>query len=510
MSVHKETNSVIKLLDEPELQFGQGQYSSHPKDGLMLFGPSISTKKRGTLNYGIVSTTTGKTLLTNWVNTVRKYIPPFKEDTPHHSGFPGFEAVFGMDFPDEPIADVKVDEKALANAIRISNRHEAVKTCVDVFEQGISSYLLDDADVTPDFWYVVVPDEIYKWARTKSAPPVSERIVGKAKMKLKNAKEFLETPSFFEQDNWEADLSLFDLNFHNQLKARLLNRAVVQIVRERTLREAADLTLEPKERKIQDPATVAWNLCTTSFYKSSGPPWKLADIRRGVCYVGIVFKNDTSDPNSGKACCGAQLFLRSGEGLVFKGAVGNWYSKELKQYHLTKGKAEELMTLALEEYERKHNKPPDEVFIHGRSRFNEEEWAGFNNATKGNSKIVAIRIRPTDELKLYRLAKQPPVRCSYLQIHSRMAYLWTKGYVPRFGTYPGFEVPNPLAINIDWGDADIEQVLSDILALTKVNFNGCTFADGLPVTLKFADAIGEILTAAPNLDEAPSPFKFYI
>ena len=40
--------------------------------------------------------------------------------------------------------------------------------------------------------------------------------------------------------------------------------------------------------------------------------------------------------------------------------------------------------------------------------------------------------------------------------------------------------------------------------------HGRNFADGLPVTLKFADAIGEILTAAPNLEGAPLPFKFYI
>ena len=60
------------------------------------------------------------------------------------------------------------------------------------------------------------------------------------------------------------------------------------------------------------------------------------------------------------------------------------------------------------------------------------------------------------------------------------------------------------------GDDDFETDTRDILALTKVNFNGCYFADGLPVTLKFADAIGEILTAAPNLDGAPLPFKYYI
>jgi hypothetical protein len=48
------------------------------------------------------------------------------------------------------------------------------------------------------------------------------------------------------------------------------------------------------------------------------------------------------------------------------------------------------------------------------------------------------------------------------------------------------------------------------MALTKLNFNGATYSDGLPVTLRFADLVGEILTAGPNAETAPLPFKFYI
>jgi len=32
-------------------------------------------------------------------------------------------------------------------------------------------------------------------------------------------------------------------------------------------------------------------------------------------------------------------------------------------------------------------------------------------------------------------------------------------------------------------DADIRQVLKDLMALTKLNFNNAGFSDGLPVTL---------------------------
>ncbi len=86
----------------------------------------------------------------------------------------------------------------------------------------------------------------------------------------------------------------------------------------------------------------------------------------------------------------------------------------------------------------------------------------------------------------------------------------TRGYIPRLGTYPGMEVPAPLQIEICQGEADIQQVLRDIMGLTKLNYNSCRFADGLPVTLKFADAIGEVLISGPNSEGAPLPFKHHI
>jgi hypothetical protein len=92
----------------------------------------------------------------------------------------------------------------------------------------------------------------------------------------------------------------------------------------------------------------------------------------------------------------------------------------------------------------------------------------------------------------------------------RIAHLWTRGWTPRIQTYPGREVPNPLIIEISKGDADISVVLKDILALTKLNYNTCIFGDGMPITLKFADAVGEILTAGPIKDFPPLPFGHYI
>jgi len=43
-----------------------------------------------------------------------------------------------------------------------------------------------------------------------------------------------------------------------------------------------------------------------------------------------------------------------------------------------------------------------------------------------------------------------------------------------------------------------------------LNYNACIYGDGVPVTLKFADAVGEILTAGPVPKNSPFPFKHYI
>ena len=124
--------------------------------------------------------------------------------------------------------------------------------------------------------------------------------------------------------------------------------------------------------------------------------------------------------------------------------------------------------------------------------------------------LIGVRIRPTSELKLFRLGKKPVQRGTAYLASDRLGYLWTKGFIPRLATYPGWEVPNPLLIEIHRGEADLERVMGDVLGLTKINFNACVFADGLPVTLKFADAVGDILTAAPVGDLPPLPFRHYI
>jgi hypothetical protein len=498
-------------LAEPRLVFGHGQEMEHPKDGLFLFGPLREAGAPAEMRIGVIGTDQGLERFRRWSADIKRFIPPMRPDTPHHAAFPGFEAVFGARWPDQPMAKLTVSGEEIARALRLSFRHEAIFETVSIFERRIREFIRRE-DAAPALWFVVIPEDVHRYGRPKSVVPKAERVQSDFRITARIARQVLEQGSLFSEERQAAELLRYEVNFHEQLKARLLDaNAVVQIVRETTL-TPGDFVVDGRPmRDLQDPATVAWNLCMTAYFKAGGKPYKLAGVRPGVCYVGLVFKRDGTSPTiAGNACCGAQMFLNSGDGVVFRGAVGPWYSPSSKEFHLPEHRAAELMKLVIDAYAEVHGVAPAELFIHGRARFDAAEWAGFSSVVPPETNLVGVRIRDSGDLKLFRRGRHPVLRGTAYRLDERLGYLWTSGFVPRLATYPGWEVPNPLMIEINRGDGDLLRVMRDVMRLTKVNFNACEFADGLPVTLKFADAVGEILTAAPIPDLPPLPFRFYI
>jgi hypothetical protein len=510
-------NSRIIEIAEPDLQFGFGQAMAHPKDGLSLYGPLRGPLTGGRLRIGVVATARGRRLYGKFSGLLAKPIAPAIAGNPNHTLFPGFQAVFGVEWPLEPAIYIEIDPADLDAAISMSDRHQAIHNAVSLYSDAITDHLRDDAEAHIDLWMAVVPEDVYKYCRpqSKSKKGGAEKALSVALMDKKQATRILTNePGLFEEDAQSAEIYLYELDFHNQLKARLLeHKASVQVVRETTLApEEFPNAIGKPLRALQDSATLAWNLATTCYFKAGGKPWQLANVRTGVCYVGVVFKQDASNPEPGMVCCGAQMFLESGDGVVFKGTPGRFKSEKGNDFHLPKDKAKALMSLVVEAYRKGHGgEAPKELFIHGKTRFSMEEWEGFRESVPAETNVVCVRIREDSGVKLYRHGPSAIARgMAWVKSETR-GYLWTKGYVPRLQTYAGREVPSPLTIEIARGYADIEQVMADVLGLTKLNYNACIYGDGVPVTLRFADSVGEILTAAPRKNELPPlPFRYYI
>ncbi|WKZ33535.1 MAG: hypothetical protein QY316_03775 [Thermodesulfobacteriota bacterium] len=502
----------LYYIEEPRLEFGHGQAMEDPKDGLMFFGPLKDARSPVEIRVGVIGSKEGINRYRKWVAKINSYIPALKTESAHHTAYPGFKTIFGCKWSDSPICELTITEEEMLGHLYLSDRHEAIFKTVGLFENRIRRYIREE-DAHIDLWFIIIPEEIYKLGRPKSVVSKDLRVLSAINMTAKKARQIQKQPSLlFAEENEAAEYYKYELNFHNQLKARLLDtKAVLQIVRETSLSPEEFVVDERPLRRVQDPATLAWNLTTTTFFKASGRPWKLANVREGVCYVGIVFKRDMKSRDANNACCGAQMFLDSGDGLVFKGAVGPWYSDSTKEFHLPKQKAYELMSMVVDAYTREHGFEPKELFIHGRTRFSEGEWRGFQEAVPKVTNLVGVRIRDDKNLKMYGPGQEAVLRGTAFLKTNRMGFLWTRGYIPRLQTYPGREVPNPLSIEICRGNAELKQVMRDIIGLTKVNFNACIYADGYPVTLRFADHVGEILTSTPIAHELPPlPFKHYI
>ena len=495
--------------EEPCLEFGYGQALEDPRDGLTLFGPLDDGKPYG-IRSGVVGTTEGLQRFSRWVGEIARPVRSDGVDLAHPD-FPGFETVFGVPWSAQPTVAKEVSGEELDRVLRLDEGHIRVFRAVDLYAQKILEVSRDE-DVGVDVWFVVIPDSVYQYGRPTSRPPADRRVAAEGRLSPAYRRQLQTNMPLFEEDLDSAEPYRYDVHFRNQLKARFLHNPIpIQVVRESTIARGdfVDDRGRPT-RSLEPESAVAWNLTTAAFYKAGGRPWKLSAVRRGVCYVGLAFKVDDKSPDSRNACCAAQMFLDSGDGVVFRGAVGPWYNPQRGDFHLSKGAASQLMRMAVSAYERAMGGAPEQVFIHGRVRFNDAEWDGFVQGAGQSTEVVGVYMRQNHDLKLFRDGEYPVMRgLAYVQ-DDRKGYLWTKGFIPRLDTYPGWEVPWPLQVEVSRGQCDIDVVLRDVLALTKLNYNACIYGDGMPVTLRFADAVGDVLTAGPLNDVPPLAFKYYI
>ena len=334
MNSDRAASLDLRHIPEPQLEFGFGQKLEYPRDGLYLYGPASSKTPVSEIRYGVIGTAQGVQRFQGWSRMVSGFIAipeptaRSREIEPQHVAFPGFEQAFAAKWsvtPAQTISDI--DSAALRDALRIGNRHEAVKSAVGMYVDRLVA-AQNRLENPPAFWFVVIPEEVYALGRPQSKVAPAERTQGRVTVSAARARHLERQPTLFGEEEVEAVVYKYAAHFRRQLKARLLqDRIVTQIVRETTLAPQDFLTgTGAPLRRLEDPATVAWKLCTGAYYKAGGRPWQLADVRPGVCYVGLVYKQTNPLSDSRHACCAAQMFLSDGDGVVFRGALGPWYS----------------------------------------------------------------------------------------------------------------------------------------------------------------------------------------
>jgi hypothetical protein len=460
-----------EYLPEPFLAFADSGLHVDPKSGIDRYGPYSfgSPQHPKNVRIGIVGSA-------ELINTARSWLERnaigVKGDKSNRS-FPGFaqDRGFFSSLSFDEGWDALVSQTEMSQVLDLRRKKDRFEATLELLEGKIS--LIAERDQVPDYLAIVISDELLRRCGVC--------------------------------DYFDKEQGAVHRDLRRAIKAFAMKyRIPTQLVRQQTV-EGRDRT---------PPAKIAWNFFTGMYHKAGGFPWVPYGLPPGTCFVGISFFHPLGSRTTNLQTSLVQAFNEHGEGLILRGHEFEWDpNKEgSRAPHLTEEQSAQLIELVLDRYAREMRVLPSRVVVQKSSRYWPAERAGFGQALENRVSafdLVALDWRQSN-VRLITTSKYPPLRGTRFTV-GELDFLYTTGFIATLNEFHGVHVPSPLQIADHVGqDTPRQQLLSEILALTKMNWNSAAFCGKRPVTLKFADLVGEIMREIPS-DREPLPqYKFYI
>jgi hypothetical protein len=265
----------------------------------------------------------------------------------------------------------------------------------------------------------------------------------------------------------------------------------------------------------QSAALIAWNFSVGTYYKATGVPWKLADISENACFIGISFYREIMKENMAMRASIAQVYMRTGESQVISGRPFEWnQSQKGKQVQLNSSQMAQIIKDSVGKFYEQRTRLPERIVVHKSTEFSEDELKGCVEGAGDVDEIDIVHISEYTGFRAYHHNYDfPVVRGTVITDTDKKdeAILFTTGYVSALGTYPGPSAPRPLHVKCQRLDTSIETVCTDILGLSKLDWNSSTFYTRLPVTIGVSKKVGNILAemVLANITP-PSSYRYYM
>lgn len=478
------------FFDEPELEFGAGRHIDI-RFGLSTF-QALDFKSElapAKIRLGVVGDQRSIDMFRSWVEKCHSGID--RKKSPLATLFPSFPG-FGEN---GPFCDIVTDDQLTRS---ISGRDMRALSGLEsreaVVSQSVKRFLLETDDLfqnsSCDVVVCLPPSDLLK--------PIDvglDAIRGPRSRRLRRRTEEHKTV------------------WHDLLKARGMTlRGPVQMVRPATYggkihRFRKDGTTT---RDIEDEATRAWNFFTALYYKAGGVPWRM--VRRSsdydTCYMGVSYFHEVSGDVVQTSV--AQVFNERGEGVVVRGGQA-LVRKADKTVHMDSDTSAALVADALALYKREHKNLPARVVCHKSSYFDDGEIAGFEEATSraGVEQVDLMSIRRSS-VRFFRNKANPPLRGTAIELDDSRWLLYTQGSVDFYRAYPGLFVPRPIEVRFDSVERRPNQLLPEILALTKMNWNSTRFVNSEPITIGAARSVGDVLRYVSSDAQIQARYSFYM
>lgn len=495
-------------LEEPKLVFANGGVSVDPKAGLHDHGPYGHQPGR-VIKIGVVGTGAGIQAFKDFLRRASGRLSPGfnkrnKPLDPHtFPDFPGCteDSTFRANF----LADNRSHQRVIPHeffrqALATANNQDKIQRVVDLAVKQIDA--IADLEDVPDVVVVVLPPDVEDECASIGVPASRQkaRLTPLQRLQHKLEKERAKTGQsllgleFDDPDRDQPPTAFF--NIHHALKAHAMGSGrPTQLVWESTFSDP-------------NPASIAWNLLTAIYYKAGNSPWRLQSLPDQTCFVGVSFFKENPTAVADMQTSLAQVF-GAGEGIVIRGEKAVFDKKRDRKAHLSEEGAKKLLERAIAQYKLQHELPPKRVVIHKTSRYWPEELKGFKTAL-GDVYHYDFLALETSDVRFMRIGKRPPLRGTVVVMGEGNYLLFGNGYVPYLRAYPGKRIPRPLEIVEHQGVSPAETVCQEVLALTKLNWNSCSFASSIPITIRFARDVGKILTELPKGTQPETKYKFYM
>jgi len=511
-------NLYSKCLDEAPLYFKKGLMDIDQKRGLSLYGPIDSYEEDiQTIRVGIISDSQGTQDLTTILNYLNENSVKNDPERPFTTlTFPGFVEAFQSRIIFRKSYNNIITNTEISNLIPISNPNIRIRKVADLYSEKV--YNICDRIERPDLIICHKPT-IIEENFGKLTRKGSQTLTPKDRKRAIEIRKKVETHRILAPLDKETEQLLqmiIQADFRKNLKSKIMKSGVpIQILNQSTLEALNNQLQIPGIRyaphRKQHPSTIAWNLTVALYYKANHFPWRVGNLKRNSCYVGIAFFIDKTIHERNMFASLAQIFSDTGEGMIVKGDSFYWDTKKKGRPQLSKESAQELLQRSLDLYKR-HNddQPPNKIIIHKTTKFVKDEIDGFRYVLKEVPRFDFLTISKFHDYFFYRHGENPVLRGTFIQLPGKSHLLFTSGYVPYLQSYDRPRIPRPLEFSEHYGDSTAEELAREIMALTRLDWNTTRFSSSLPMTIKFARRVGDILSIIPQKEPIQHQYRFYM
>jgi hypothetical protein len=471
---------VAVELSEPRLVYssrqGNGQVvDPHPVRGILhnrpFDYPLTARQLAPTIQLGVICPKPEATKLSTYLDALHTSLQPGKFEADYLPLFPGFEAAFGLPLqiprPGEnlwvPCPEISPTLNQQQGALEIG-RH--ITTCLSALK----------AAAAPSLTLIFIPQ---RWGLWRSFETESER---------------------------------FDL--HNFVKAFCVPQGIsTQFLEESTL-------LDPLQCRIR------WWLSLAFYVKSMRTPWVLESLDPHSAFVGLGMSLDRKAEKGSHVILGcSHLYNAQGQGLQFRlSKIENPIIRRRNAF-MSVDDSRRVGETIRQLFWEAQSRLPDRVVIHKLTPFLDEEMRGLRAGLTGVKEIDLLEICTEDALRYlssvpqkdggFKEDKFPMKRGTLLRLSPDTALLWVHGVTDVVDStkkyYQGKRrIPAPLLIKRHAGRSDLTTIGTEILGLSKMNWNSFDLYTKAPATIESSRQIARIGSLLERFGSTSYDYRLFI